>query len=29
MPPLASLVVDQNGADIVDTWIRSLTTCPQ
>jgi uncharacterized repeat protein (TIGR03806 family) len=28
MPPLASLVVDQNGADIIDTWIRSLTACP-
>jgi uncharacterized repeat protein (TIGR03806 family) len=29
MPPVASLVVDTDGAEIVDTWIRTLSSCPQ
>ena len=28
MPPLATSVVDQTGAALVDDWIRSLTACP-
>ncbi len=28
MPPLASLVPDAEGAQLVDDWIRSLTSCP-
>jgi hypothetical protein len=28
MPPLASRVVDAEGTELVDAWIRSLTACP-
>jgi len=28
MPPLASHQVDEAGADLVDAWISSLTSCP-
>lgn len=29
MPPVGSLVVDAAGADLIDQWISSLTSCPQ
>ena len=28
MPPLASLVTDDDGVELIDAWIRSLTACP-
>ncbi|MDB4992731.1 MAG: hypothetical protein JWM74_163, partial [Myxococcaceae bacterium] len=28
MPPLASRVVDNDGAGVIDDWIRSITACP-
>jgi hypothetical protein len=28
MPPLASLAVDQKGADLVGHWIGALKACP-
>ena len=28
MPPLVSLIPDDQGAALVDDWIRSLTSCP-
>jgi hypothetical protein len=27
MPPLASRLVDTDGAGVIDDWIRSVTTC--
>ena len=29
MPPLASRVVDTNGTQLVEAWVRGLTSCPQ
>jgi hypothetical protein len=28
MPPLASHVVDDEGAGVIDAWIRSIAACP-
>ena len=28
MPPLARHVVDTEGADLVDAWIRGIASCP-
>jgi uncharacterized repeat protein (TIGR03806 family) len=28
MPPLASLIHDQDGTTLIDAWIRSITACP-
>jgi hypothetical protein len=28
MPPLASRVVDTTGTQLVESWVRGLTSCP-
>jgi hypothetical protein len=28
MPPLATRVVDTSGTQLVESWVRGLTSCP-